>query len=85
MKMKRTHKGLMYGVVPVYLDFTNRECPGVEGRFFGCEALLTLCDLVFEVTCYLVTLARPDFEPMFPIKVTGVLDWDGEVIGGAER
>jgi len=80
--MRRTHKGLMYGVVPCYFDFTNRECPGVEGRFIGCEALLIFCDLVFEITCYLVTLARPEYEPLFPIKLTGTLDWDGEEIGG---
>ena len=82
MSMKRTHKGLMYGVVPCYFDFTDRECPGVEGRVIGCEPLLTICDLLFEVTCYLVTLANPDYEPMFPIKITGVLDWEGEEIGG---
>lgn len=84
MKMKRTHKGLMYGIVPVYLDFTIPQCPGVEGRLWGCEALLTACDLIFEMSCYLISLADPDFEPMFPIKITGVLDWDGPEISGVQ-
>lgn len=79
--MRRTHKGLMYGIVPCYFDFTNRDCPEVEGRFFGCEALLTFFNLAFEAFCYLMTMARPDYEPLFPIAITGVLDWDGEEIG----
>lgn len=79
--MRRTHKGLMYGIVPCYFDFTDRQCPGVEGRFVGCEILLTLCDFAFEAFCYVVTLAKPDYEPMFPIQITEVLDWDGEEIG----
>lgn len=80
--MKRTHKGLMFGIVPVYLDFTSRECPEVEGRFFGCEFLLTVCGLAFEAFSYVMTLANPEYEPLFPIAITGVLDWDGEEIGG---
>lgn len=80
--MKRTHKGLMYGLVPCYFDFTIRGCPEVEGRFIGCEATLTVCEFAFEAFCYVMTMANPDYEPLFPIKITGVLDWDGEDICG---
>lgn len=79
--MKRTHKGLMYGIVPCYFDFTDRECPEVEGRFLGCELLCDVVEVMFSAYCYIATAIDPDYDPMFPIKITGVLDWTGEPVG----
>lgn len=80
--MKRTHKGLMYGIVPVYLDFTERECPGVEARHWSLEWLLDVVEAMFGLFCMVATTINPTLDPQFPIKITGVLDWDGEEIGG---
>lgn len=71
MKMKRTHKGLIFGFVPVYLNFTDPECPEVEGRNFLCELLLSAATPVFGGFLWVMSLLNPDFEPSFPIMVTG--------------
>lgn len=79
--MRRTHKGLMYGIVPCYFDFTNEECPEVEGRFLGCDLLCDVVEIIFSAFCFVATFLNPDYEPLFPIKLTGTLDWDGGDIG----
>ena len=69
--MRRTHKGLMFGVVPVYLDMTDEHAPGVEVRWGWLEPLLDICEGVFSVCVYLRQLVDPFYEPMFPILITG--------------
>ena len=72
--MRRTHKGLMYGLVPVYLDLTDAERPEVEGRFAGCEAMLDVVEVFFGMFTFLMTCIYPYYEPVFPIKITGKVD-----------
>jgi hypothetical protein len=69
-----THKGLMFGVVPVYLDMTDEECPAILGRNWFCEyVLLDFFSVLFNVLTLMLTRINPEFEPMFPIKITGEL------------
>lgn len=72
--MHITHYGLMYGIVPVKLDFTDHACPKVAGRWPGFVFLLMILDLLFGFFCLITTMANPEFEPMFPIRITKVVD-----------
>jgi len=72
--MTLTHKGLFCGLVPVWLDMNQPECPGVEARggILG-EIWLDIVEGMFGIFCYLATIANPEFEPMYPIRITGEL------------
>lgn len=67
-----THTGLMFGIVPVWLNM-NDEAPMVDGRFIGCNLLLTVCERLFAILVLMVTMVNDEYEPMFPIKITGEL------------
>ena len=67
-KMRRTHYGRFLGV-PVYLDLTTPECPGIEPRHVVLEPVLWAAERAFEVFCGVNSLMDPDFEPLFPILV----------------
>lgn len=69
--MKRTHKGLMYGCVPVYLNMDCGDCPEVEGRNLLCEIGLSIVEPLFGLFTYIMTALDPAYEPMYPIKITG--------------
>lgn len=73
MKMNRTHCGLMFGLVPVYLDMSNEDEPVVEARNWFCEILLDIITPVFGACIHLRTMTDMDYEPSFPIKITGEL------------
>jgi len=70
---RRTHTGSFLGV-PVYLDMTNPDIPTIEGRYLGCDYAIWLMELLFGVFCTFVSMFNPDFEPLFPIKITGVIE-----------
>lgn len=72
-KMKRTHKGLMFGCVPVFLDMTDEYCPSVEGRNFLCEIFLSVAHHIFAICIFLRSAVDPHYEPSFPIQITGEL------------
>lgn len=69
--MNRTHTGMMFGVVPVFLDMTNPECPAIEGRFLGCEVALSVMESLFQAFCMIMSFVSLDFEPSYAIKITG--------------
>lgn len=72
---KRTHKGLMFGIVPVFLDMSNPQCPVVEGRNFLCEILLDIVEPLFGFCIYLRTsIDDSGYEPAFPVRITGQLE-----------
>lgn len=72
-EMKRTHKGLMFGCVPVFLDMTDQECPSVEGRNLLCEVFLSVAHNIFAVCIFIRTAVDREYEPSFPIQITGEL------------
>ena len=47
--INRTHTGRMFGIVPVYLDMTNEDMPGIEGRYFWCDVALDICEEFFAM------------------------------------
>lgn len=66
----RTHKGLMYGLVPIYLDLSLGESPGVEARNKLCDWMLSAADTFFGLCVSIMELMNPDYEPMFFFRVT---------------
>lgn len=68
-----THKGLMYGIVPVFLDMRHEDMPGVAGRNAACELLLDICEGLFGICVFLRSCVDRDYEPVYPVMVTGEL------------
>ena len=65
-----THRG-WFGICPVYLGDIDSPGPLVVARLWILEPLLTLSTWAFGVVIFFKTLADPDFEAGFPIRVTG--------------
>lgn len=70
-EMNRTHKGLLFGIVPVYLDMTNEQEPIVEVRWSWLDPIADICAEIFGLCVAFRQFVDPDYEPMFPIRVTG--------------
>lgn len=77
-EFKPTHKGLMFGLVPVYLDMSNEECPCIEARHWILEIPLDICHAIFACCVFVMTAMDANYEPSFPIMITGEVR-DGKV------
>lgn len=71
MNHKFTHKGFFCGIVPVYIDMTNEDCPMICERHWSLLPLFMLVELLFGCAVLIRTMSDPDYEPLFPIKITG--------------
>lgn len=76
MEINATHHGKMFGV-PVWLDMTDPECPGVEAKY-KLDLVLDFMESMFALYCFTVSLINPEFEPMFLVQV-------GEEINNTSR
>jgi hypothetical protein len=72
--MNATHKGIMYGFVPVFVDMTDRECPAIEGRNFLCDLLLDIVEPIYFTILNFYSSINPEIELGFKIKLTEELD-----------
>lgn len=75
IKAHFTHVG-WYFFVPVYLGLaseTEEEQDGAEVAVRnGCpEWLMDVADAIFRVAVVVISTFNPDYEPMFPFRVTG--------------
>lgn len=68
-----THKGLFCGIVPVYINFDDEEFPLIMERHWAFVPLFTVVQLIFGICIFIRTMVDDDYEPMFPIKITGEL------------
>lgn len=71
-KFKPTHHGRMYGI-PVLLDMTYEDCPGVVAKY-KMGYLLDFMGFLFGCYCMTASFFNPEFEPMFPILVGKEID-----------
>jgi hypothetical protein len=71
MSHKFTHKGYFCGVVPIYLDMTNEEAPLIVERHWSFLPLFILIEFVFGICVFLRTMVDREYEPMYPLKITG--------------
>ena len=73
MKITYTHKGWIFGVVPVYLGNLESGAPNVEVRRWVPEWWFDLWAAMFDLFTMVACAVNPWFEPMFPIVETGEL------------
>lgn len=74
-KFTPTHHGLFCGIVPIRVDMTDPEMPGVEamGGYAG-DLLLEAVEALFGLCVFIRTVIDNDYEPMYPIKITGEVE-----------
>jgi hypothetical protein len=70
--MKYTHKGWFF-MCPVYLNADDGEEMAVEARHEWLEWWFDVNNWIFSVMVLIVSFFNPDYEPMFPFRVTGKL------------
>lgn len=68
-----THKG-WFGVCPVYFAGLETGAPLVHPRHRLFTPLMLLSELLFWVGFRVCEAVSPDFEPNWPLKVTGELN-----------
>lgn len=68
-----THKGLLFGFIPVYMKFEDSEHPLLAGRNIFCDLLVNIMEPIFDIFFFVCKLLNPDFEPGYPIKITGLV------------
>lgn len=68
-----THKG-WFGLCPVYLGGLDGDAPLVVERHWVLVPLMLLSECGFGMLFVLGALLLADFEPAWPLRVTGELD-----------
>ncbi len=71
---KFTHKGLLYGIVPVFLDMKDEDCPTIAGRNLLCDVLWFFVEPIFAMATFLRSVIDPSYQPSFPIKITEIIN-----------
>lgn len=66
-----THYGLLFGIVPVYVDMTDPHCPAIDERHWSLVPLNELCHALFGAYTWLATAISAEYEPGFPLTITG--------------
>lgn len=71
--MKATHKG-WFLFCPIYADMaTNPEAPGLWARWEWLEWLFSVAHFCQSSMIGFLSMANPDYEPAFMIRLTGEL------------
>lgn len=68
-----SHKGLLYGFVPVYINEPYSEAPEITVRHWSLEFLADFAEALFATCCKIKRLIDPSYEPQFFFKITGDL------------
>lgn len=67
---KITHKG-WFGLCPVYFGGLDTLAPLVAPRHWVFKPLMVLSEICFYLVFRVVSFIDPDFQPMWPLKITG--------------
>lgn len=67
-----THKG-WFGCCPVYFAGLETDAPLVEARHWIYTPLLIFSETFYDFYFAVASMLDPDFEPMWPLTVTGEL------------
>ena len=70
MSQKWTHKG-WFLFCPVYLAEIESDAPVVGARHWVFDPLFWLAERFAEVSIFLTTAVKPEWEPVFAFRVTG--------------
>lgn len=71
--MEYTHKGWFF-MCPVYLNADDGEGMYVDARWWWLDWWFSVNNAIFAALVYIKTAINPDYEPMFPFRVTGELN-----------
>ncbi len=66
-----THYGWFVGLVPVYVGNLGADAPTVTERNGVPEWSFSLAESLFGLFCWVSSLLSPEFEPAFPLLITG--------------
>lgn len=69
-----SHRGWLFGVVPVYLGNLEGAEPLISTRNGVPDFCLDLLQALFDVFCTFAAILVPGFEPEIPIAITGRMD-----------
>ena len=72
-KVGFTHKGWFF-LCPVYLNPEDGEGMDVAARYSWLEWWFDVNHWLFSIVVTIVSFFNPDYEPMFPFRVTGELE-----------
>lgn len=67
-----THKG-WFGFCPVYFAHLESDAPYVHPRHWMLEPIMIVNEWLFGAMFFLATLVNSEFEPQWPLRVTGSL------------
>lgn len=67
-----THRG-WFGICPVYLGRLDQPEPVVHERRPWMLPLMLFSECMYGIVFWVIGLVRPDYEPAWPIQVTGRL------------
>lgn len=73
MTNKLTHKG-WFGICPVYFADLETDAPLVVERHWIFVPLMLLSEAIFYLAFTAWGMIDPDFEPQWPLKITGKLE-----------
>lgn len=68
-----THKG-WFGLCPVYFADLNSDAPHVHERHWALKPLMVVSEWMWGAMFWLASVVNPDYEPEWPLHITGVLD-----------
>lgn len=68
-----THRGWFCGLVPVYIGNLESEAPLLVERNGIPEWWHSFVEALFGTFVFVATMLAPDYEPMYPIIVTGLI------------
>jgi hypothetical protein len=67
------HIGWFCGMCPVYLSGIDTGEPMIVERNWVPEWWFSVTEALFAAFCYFASWLDPEFEPAFPIMITGVI------------
>ncbi len=68
-----THKG-WFGICPVYIGGLESDAPLLLERHWTALPLMKLSEAIFAVVIFMKSAANPEWEPAWPICVTGEIE-----------
>lgn len=71
-ELEWTHKG-WFGLCPVYIAELDTDEPFIEPRHWLFEPLMFISHYGFVSLIFLISLVDPEYEPNWPIRITGEL------------
>lgn len=68
---KYSHYGWFAGLVPIYMGDVDSDAPVITERNWVPEWYFWTMEAVFGLFCWVMSMLSADFEPAFPMVITG--------------